>query len=169
MMDIQLRNWQLADVGALQALADNKKIADNLRDGFVHPYTLKDAEDYIQSCIQADERRAGPCAIIVDGVLAGSIGVFYGGDVYRKRAEIGYWLGEPFLGRGIITQAITMICQKVFDDGDIIRIYAEPFAPNIGSRRALEKAGFILEGIKKRSVYKNGQLLDSCIYALLKE
>jgi ribosomal-protein-alanine N-acetyltransferase len=97
----------------------------------------------------------------------GSIGVFVKDDVYRKSAEIGYWLGEPYWGRGIMTDAIRQMCRMAFERFDIVRIFAEPFAYNAGSMRALEKAGFTLEGVHRMSVFKNGQFYDSCTYALL--
>ena len=100
---------------------------------------------------------------------AGSIGLFLGSDVYRRSAELGYWLGEPFWGRGIMTAAVETMCREGFAAWDIVRIHAEAFARNAASRRVLEKAGFALEGTLRRSVYKNGEMLDSCIYALVRE
>jgi len=95
--------------------------------------------------------------------------VFLGSDVYRRSAELGYWLGEPFWGRGIMTAAVETMCREGFAAWDIVRIHAEAFARNAASRRVLEKAGFALEGTLRRSVYKNGEMLDSCIYALVRE
>ena len=108
-------------------------------------------------------------AIVVDGRAAGGISVCAGGDVYRRSAELGYWLGEPFWGRGIMTAAVETMCREGFAAWDIVRIHAEAFARNAASRRVLEKAGFALEGTLRRSVYKNGEMLDSCIYALVRE
>lgn len=167
--DILLRKWKIEDAGAVAKYANNKKIADNLRDAFPYPYTLEDAKRYVEAC--AENNETGQCcrAIVVDDEAVGSIGVFLKDDVYRKSAEIGYWLAEPFWGRGIITEAIRQICSYAFSHYDIARIFAEPFAINQGSRRALEKAGFKLEGILESSVYKNGQIMDSCVYALLRQ
>ena len=106
-------------------------------------------------------------AIAVDGRLAGSIGIFREKDVYQKSAELGYWLGRDYWGRGIMTWSVGKICAEALEQWDIVRIFAEPFARNLGSRRVLEKNGFRLEGIKKKSVYKAGELLDSCMYALV--
>lgn len=116
----------------------------------------------------ASGRRAG-VRFEVDGEAAGSIGLFLGSDVYRRSAELGYWLGEPFWGRGIMTAAVETMCREGFAAWDIVRIHAEAFARNAASRRVLEKAGFALEGTLRRSVYKNGEMLDSCIYALVRE
>jgi ribosomal-protein-alanine N-acetyltransferase len=166
-MQFVLRKWRPEDAGSIVKYADNKKIADNLRDGFPHPYSLSDAQNFIKNMGPDSDVRI--ClAIEIGGEAAGSIGVFLKEDVYRKSAEIGYWLGEPFWGQGVITDAIREICEIAFGKFDIVRIYAEPYAYNTGSRRALEKAGFTLEGVLKKSVCKNGEIFDSCIYALVK-
>jgi len=90
-------------------------------------------------------------------------------DIYRKNIEIGYFLTEELWGKGIITNAIKAITDYAFSKFDIIRVYAEPFADNPGSRRALEKAGFRCEALFRRNVIKNGMIKDSCIYSVLKE
>lgn len=166
-MEFTLRRWAGDDAPALVKYANNKKIADNLRDGFPYPYTINDAWAFLQSFIDADESKSFCRAIDADGEAVGSIGIFFKDDVYRRSAEIGYWLGEPFWGNGIVTAAIKLMCEEAFRRYDIVRIYAEPYAQNMASRRALEKAGFELEGILRKSVYKNGDIFDSCVYALL--
>lgn len=168
MSNFELRKWQRDDIESVAKHANNKKIADNLRNVFPYPYTLKDAEGYIKFCINGDESKQCCRAITVNGEAVGSIGVFIKDDVYCKSAEVGYWLGEEFWGKGIMSQAIKEISEFAFENYDIVRIYAEPFARNVGSRRALEKAGFKLEGVLEKSVYKNGEIGDSCIYALIK-
>ncbi len=166
-MQFELKKWALSDAGSIAEYANNKKIADNLRNAFPNPYTLADAISYIHAFQNDDPGRI--CrAIAIDGRAAGSIGVFTREDIYSKSAEIGYWLAEPFWNRGIMTQAIRQICDMAFDRLSIVRIYAEPFAHNSASRRALENAGFTLEGILKNNIFKNNKIYDSCIYALLK-
>lgn len=168
-MEFTLRPWRMEDAPAMARCAANPKIAANLRDAFPFPYTLADAEGYIRSCVEAGDERQLVRAIEIDGEAVGSIGIFPGSDVYRKSAELGYWLGEPFWGRGIMPEAIRMLCGEAFARFDLVRIHAEPFAHNQGSRRALEKAGFTLEGVLHKSVYKNGAYHDSCLYALVRE
>ena len=164
-MDFELRVWHPNDAIGLVRYADNPKIATQLRDVFPSPYRLEHARAYIEECLaDADQTRC--CrAIVVDGEAVGSIGAFPQGDVYRKSAEIGYWLAEPFWGHGIMSEAIRQMCKEACRRYGVIRIFAEPFANNVGSRRALEKAGFSLEGILRQSVYKNGVIQDSCVYA----
>jgi len=108
-------------------------------------------------------------AIILDGNFVGSIGVHLQSDVYRKSAEIGYWLAEEYWGNGIASKAVTEICKLAFDRYDIARIHAGAFGYNKRSQRVLEKAGFKLEGILEKSVYKNGKIHDSCMYAIINE
>ncbi len=168
-MKFVLRNWDIRDAGSLAHFANNEGIARNLRDVFPYPYALADAEGYIDGCLAADEGEALCRAIEIDGQAAGSVGLFRGNDVYRKCAELGYWLAEEYWGRGVMTEAVRQLCAEGFAKWDVGRIYAEPFADNIGSRRVLEKAGFALEGTMRRGAYKNGAYRDWCMYALLRE
>jgi len=167
-MAFELRKWLNSDADSVAKYANNINIANNLRNIFPYPYTIKDAKWYVNSCASNDEIRQYIRAIVVDGEAVGSIGVLIKDDVYCKSGKIGYWLGEPFWNRGIISEAIKQTCDMVFQKYDVIRIFAEPYAGNMGSRKVLEKAGFELEGILKKSVYKNGAIFDSCIYALIK-
>ena len=169
-MDFILREWRRSDAADVVKYANNDKIARNLRDIFPHPYILTDAEGFIESCIAADEEEQIFRAIEVDGRAVGSISLCLGSDVYRMTAELGYWLAEDFWGQGIMAQAVRQICAEGFARwGGLVRIHAEPFAHNAGSRRVLEKAGFTLEGVLRKSVCKRGRVCDSCMYALLVE
>lgn len=166
--DFRLRPWRREDAATIAPLADNPKIARWLRDVFPSPYTLRDAESYVEGCIMGEEQEL--CrAIEIDGRAVGSIGVFPGSDVYRKSGELGYWLAEEYWGRGIMTAAVCEICREAFGRFSLIRIFAEPFAENKGSRRVLEKAGFTLEGVMKNGITKNGRRMDYCMYAWLGE
>ncbi len=166
-MDFKLRPWRIEDAESLVSYANNSKIAANLRNAFPYPYTINDAKGYIDFCLGMKEELC--FAIEVNGKAVGSIGVFIKDDVYCKSAELGYWLGEPFWGKGVMSEAIIRICRLAFSQYDIVRIFAEPFARNMGSRRVLEKAGFELEGTLKKSVFKNGVIEDSLMYAKLKD
>lgn len=168
MTAFELRPWRESDAPAVARCADNPRIAATLRDVFPSPYTLEDARSYIRACMEAEGDAQLCRAIVAGGEAVGSVGLFVGGDVYRRSAELGYWLAEEYWGQGIMTRAVGQICREGFERFDIVRIYAEPFADNTGSRRVLEHNGFVLEGVKRDSVYKNGRLQDSCLYALLK-
>ena len=150
----------MADVEDVAHYANNEHIAANLRNVFPYPYTLEDAEEYVGSCVENSEERQICRAIVVDGHAVGSIGIFCGSDVYEKSGELGYWLAEEYWGQGIMTEAVKRICREAFEKFDIVRIYAEPYSYNIGSRSVLEKAGFSLEGIMKKAVCKWGKIYD---------
>ena len=163
-----LRPWEISDAGELAVIADNKNIADHLRDMFPSPYSIDDAIQWLSSVLEQE----GPkryFAIIVNGKLAGSIGLSPKTDIYRKNAEVGYFIAPEFWGKGIASAALKAVTAYAFGTFDIIRVYAEPFADNISSRRVLEKAGYTLEATFKNYVIKNGVIKDSCIYSVLKE
>ena len=165
-MNCILRKWRLSDAKDLAASLNNEKILNNLRDGLPYPYTEKDARDYVSLMLSSDADSTVAYAITVDGKAIGSIGAFRQKNIHRQTAEIGYYLAEEYWGRGIMTEAIRQLCKIIFDTTDILRIYAEPFAYNTGSRRALEKAGFVFEGTMKNNAVKNGKVLDMALYSL---
>ena len=167
-MKFQLRTWRLDDAFSIAVYANNEKIAANLRDIFPYPYSKEDAHAYIAGVLAADDTKQLVFAIDVQGEAVGSIGIALGNDIHCKTAEIGFWLGEPFWHKGIITQSIREMTAIAFQTYGIVRIYAEVFAHNTPSRKALERAGFTLEGILKNSICKQGKIFDSCIYALVK-
>ncbi|AKB28449.1 Ribosomal-protein-L7p-serine acetyltransferase [Methanosarcina siciliae C2J] len=165
-MDFELRKWNKSDTENFFKYSQNPKVVENMRDAF--PSTLEDCRKTVESFSSNEETQQFCRAIVVNGEAVGCIAIFSKNDVYCKSAEIAYWLGEPLWGRGIMSRAIKELCKTAFEQYDTVRIFAEPYAHNIGSRKALEKAGFVLEGTMKKSVYKNGRLFDSCMYALVK-
>ena len=165
-MNCVLRKWRLSDAKDLAEVVNNKRILNNLRDGLPFPYTEQDAADYIAAMLSSDENSTFAYAITMDDRAVGSIGAFRQDNIHRQTAELGYYLAEEYWGRGIMTDAIRQLCSILFETTDILRIYAEPFAYNTGSRRALEKAGFRLEGVMKNNAVKNGKVLDMALYSL---
>ena len=158
-----VRSWTSDDLGSLVKYANNRKIWLNLRDRFPHPYTRRDGRDYIH--LARSQRPETIFAIEVDGEAAGSIGFVPHADVERVSAEIGYWLGEPFWGRGIVSEALAAVTRHAIDAHHLTRLYAVPFAHNVASCRVLEKAGYVLEGRLRRSAIKDGVLVDQMQYA----
>ncbi|MCQ4794274.1 GNAT family N-acetyltransferase [Anaerofustis stercorihominis] len=167
-MKFELKNWDEKYIKDVAKHANNEKIASKLRDVFPYPYTYEDAEWYVKDCILNEGNNNITRAIVINGEAVGSIGVFVMDDVYKKSAEIGYWLGEDYWGRGIMSEAVNIIIKEAFDRFDIVRIHAEIFSNNPGSKGVLEKAGFKFEGRKEKSIYKNGEILDSLVYAYIK-
>ena len=168
-MNLAVRKWRIDDKSDLAIILNNPKVLNNLRDGLPYPYMEKDAEDFIRSMLSADKDNTFAFAITLDDKVIGSIGVFRQDNIHCKTAEMGYYIGEPYWGNGYATTAIKQVCKYVFEKTDIIRIYAEPFAHNIASCRALEKAGFQYEGTLKSNAVKCGSIVDMKMYALVRE
>lgn len=165
-MKCNLRKWRLSDARDLARLLSNRRILNNLRDGLPYPYTEQDAADYITAMLSAPESDTFAYAITAEDKVIGSIGAFRQSNIHARSAELGYYLGEAYWGRGLMTDAIRQLCDLLFQTTDLIRIYAEPFSCNIGSCRALEKAGFQYEGTLKNYAVKNTRVQDMRLYAL---
>jgi [ribosomal protein S5]-alanine N-acetyltransferase len=165
--DVVVREWRDADASALAPLADDREVWINLRDLFPHPYRISDARQFV-----ARAQRLKPptwFAIEAGGALAGGIGYAARTDVERIGAEIGYWLGRAFWGRGIMTSAVRLVTAYAFAaDPALQRVFALPFASNAASARVLEKAGYLREGTLRRSVIKDGRVLDQWMYAAVR-
>jgi ribosomal-protein-alanine N-acetyltransferase len=163
---VELRPWQWADSKKLTSLINNRKIWDNVRDYLPHPYTYKDADLFLQHNV--DQVVQTNFAVIRDGEITGGIGYIPKDDVYKFTAEIGYWIGEPYWGQGLATEAIRLLVKKIREQSPlIVRVYAEVFDYNKASMRALEKNGFYLETMRRKGVVKNGVIRDDYIFVLL--
>lgn len=168
-MNVSIRKWRLSDADDLATALSNKRILDNLRDGLPYPYTNKDAKAYIKSILSSDPDKTFAYAIDIDGRAVGSIGAFRQENIHFRTAELGYYLAEEYWSKGIMTSVVKLLCEKLFSETDLLRIYAEPFSYNTGSRRVLEKAGFKLEGIMKNNAYKNGRVIDMALYSYTRD
>lgn len=164
--EVRLRRLSTLDQDRLATLCNNKKIWDNVRDLLPHPYNGQHALEFIARC--GHEEPPVTFAIDYRGELAGCIGLVLQEDVYRLGAEIGYWIGEPYWGLGIATKAVELLSGYGFGELGLVRIFSGVFDFNKASQRVLEKAGFKLEGIFEKSVFKNGQIGNEYRYALLK-
>ncbi len=164
--EYKLRPWRIDDASALTRYANNKHIADNLRDTFPSPYTEKDAKEWIHHC------QAEPLtnfAIATKSEAIGNIGAHIGPDIHRYSAEVGYWIGEAYWNKGVMTRALKAFSAYAFDKLGMVRLYATVFEWNPASARVLEKAGYLLEGRLRKYVTKNGRIADALMYALVKE
>ncbi|HUR32735.1 MAG TPA: GNAT family protein [Vicinamibacterales bacterium] len=160
-----VRSWEFDDVPAVARHANNRRIWLNLRDRFPHPYTTSDSLSFIRR-VRATHPETN-FAIDVHGEAVGGIGFMLHTDVERVSAEIGYWLGESFWGRGICTAALRAVTRYAIEQHGLTRVYAVPFAHNDASCRVLEKAGYTLEGHMRRSAIKDGQITDQKLYAFV--
>ncbi|MFY9610594.1 MAG: GNAT family protein [Blastocatellia bacterium] len=159
-----IRDWRKGDEPSLVTHANNRKIWQNVRDAFSHPYTKADADDWIRKA--SSDLPMTSFAIEVDGLAVGGIGLVLQADIFRRSAEIGYWLGEDYWGRGIVSEAVEAFTEWSFATFDLCRIYAGVFEWNLASARVLEKAGYEFEGRMKKAVTKEGRTGDELIYAI---
>lgn len=162
----RLRPWLPGDEESLVRYSNNRKVWRNLRDAFPHPYSLEDAKHWIQ--IANPALPITNFAIVVEGAAVGGIGLVLKDDVFRRSAEIGYWLGEEFWGRGIVTEAVRTVTEYAFATFDLCRVYAGVFEWNPASMRVLEKAGYEFECRLRKSVTKDGETIDELIYAIVR-
>lgn len=161
--NVLIRNFTENDLPKLVEYADNKHVSKNLRDAFPSPYTLKDAWEFYE--IIKDENPKMTFAIEFDGEYVGNIGLVIGKDVYRNSAELGFFIGEPFWNKGIVTKAVSLITDYGFNSLGIVRIFSSVFEFNHASQRVLEKCGFEKEAVLKKSITKNGIIYDEIRYA----
>ena len=158
-----LRPLVTADAESLARHANDHGVWRNLRDRFPHPYTVADAQAYIAHAAARPVQTS--FGIVVDGEAIGNIGLMLGEDIARRSAEVGYWIGRAFWGRGIAVDALRATTQYAFDTLALARVFAVPFATTSRSVRVLEKAGYVREGVMRHSAVKEGRLLDQLLYA----
>jgi len=163
---VVLREISEADLPKMAEYSNNTKVSENLRDRFPNPYTINDAKSFFK--IVNEQNPKTFLAIEYEGEYVGNISLSVGSDVYRKSAEIGYFIGEPFWNRGITTKAVNLITKFGFEKLDIVRIYTGIFEYNKASQRVLEKCGFRKEAIFKDAIFKKGKLYDEIRFAKLK-
>ena len=164
-----MRLYRKGDELSLVESASNKKIAKNMFQGFPHPYTLEEAKKWVNLCLK--KNKTGPITgfvIDIDGKVAGTVG----GEIDIKRPftiGFGYWLGEKYWGKGIMSDAVKIFLNYIFKKfKKINRIESNVFPWNKGSQRVLEKNGFKLEGIARKSYLKDDKIIDVYKYAKLR-
>jgi RimJ/RimL family protein N-acetyltransferase len=161
----EVRSWEAGDIASLVEQANNHKIWRNLRDRFPHPYTAADGRRFMKTLRASTPETV--FAIAVDRKAVGGIGYLLQKDVERVSAEIGYWLGEAYWGRGIATEALIAVTSYAIERHGLSRLFALPFAWNTASCRVLEKAGYTLEARLRRSAIKDGEITDQFLYAFV--
>lgn len=173
----QIRSFRPDDAPALAQYTNNRKVWLNLRDAFPHPYKLEHAAAWIRmagrqypevSFAIASAAASTASSASTDEVIGG-IGLGLQTDVNYRSSEIGYWLGEPFWGRGIATAALSALTDYAFAHYDLIRLFAYVFEWNPASMRVLEKAGYTYEGRLRKSATKDGKIVDQILYAKVLE
>ena len=171
-MRIEIGEWQIRsfrpdDAPALTKYANNRNVWLNLSDRYPLPYRRDDAVAWIQEAMQQSPETMFAIASATEAI--GGIGLDLQSDVYRRSAEVGYWLGEPFWGLGIATKSLQALTEYAFAEFDLIRLYAHVFEWNPASARVLEKVGYKYEGRLRKSITKDGQAIDQSLYAIVRE
>lgn len=165
--EVAVRPLTEKDAAAIARYANNEKIAVNLRDGFPHPYTLEHAEMFISKMALKDPPMI--FAIEYQDEFCGVIGLSGQEDVYRMTSEIGYWIAEPFWGKGIASEAVRLLTAYGLDELGFVRIHTGVFEYNRASMRVLEKNGYTLDGIFRKSVFKQGRIWDEYRYSIVRD
>ena len=164
--DLALRRFRHEDRECLAALANNPNVVKFLALRFPHPYRLEDADVWIR--IAMDETRICNFAVEWRGEFVGGIGLVPLADIHSGTAELGYWLGEPYWGKGLASRAVALLLPHAFGELLFVRLQAEVFAGHSASMRVLEKNGFVREGILRKHISKNGVVTDAALYAKLR-
>lgn len=168
---IILRPWKSEDKQSLIKNANNYKIAINLRNQFPYPYTEQSADEWLDFVARLSSTESLFLAIETEEKAVGGIAITFGNDVHRCTAELGYWLGEAYWNRGIMTEAVVLLRKYAFEKfPHLQRLYAEPFSTNLGSTKVLEKAQFQFEGrLRKSVINRDGNVLDQLLYSFIRE
>lgn len=155
---INIRKLNESDASEMATLLNNKKVWDNLRNLVPFPYQLTDAVAFINLCQK--EKPLQTFGIEYKRQFCGVIGLTPMREKNGREVEIGYWIGEPFWGRGIATRAVDLACRYAFEDLDVLSIYAGVYAYNQASMQVLRKNGFRQEGRFKEAIFKNNRVWD---------
>ncbi len=159
--------WRDGDQERFLTLADDYDVWINLRDRFPHPYTRADAEFWV--ALNSDQDPVTQFAICDAAGPIGGIGLDLREADYRHSAEVGYWLGQPFWGRGIATHALRAVTAYGFERLGLIRIEAHVKSGNDASAQVLLKQGYEQEGLLRKAALKEGVPVDYLIFAVLRE
>ena len=158
-MKVELRKLKLSDASILQKLRDDKEVNKYL-EGSPYPYKLSDAKWSIKKGLKKDNYKF---AILVNKEFVGTIALENPNES-KTSFETGLFLGRKYWNKGIGTEALKEIVRFGFKELKLKRIWAGVLSNNVGSSKAVEKAGFKLEGRLKCATYKNRRYFDELIY-----
>jgi ribosomal-protein-alanine N-acetyltransferase len=167
--DIFLTEFRHGDQNALVEWFKAKEIYQNTFH-IPYPYTRAHADEWINRNLKDYERRQKPSSFAIrnaDGLLIGGAGLMLGDDQPLYKAEIGYWIAKPYWGQNIATDVVKTLCQYGVQEFGLVRITAHIYLANPASARVVEKCGFELEGVLRKSHLKDGTYLDSKLYSFI--
>jgi len=161
-----IRSFRPSDAASLTKHCGTYSVARNMNN-IPHPYSLQDAEEWI--AIASRGTPESHFALAIDDEVVGGIGVMLAAPdrlgVSGHCAEIGYWLGESFWGRGIVSEALAALTEWTFANLRVVRLQAAVYARNPASARILEKAGYTFEGRLHARYFRDGEFIDGLLYA----
>ena len=166
-----IRAYHPDDAEKVAAAANSPDIAKYMRNTYPYPYTVDNANYWINFANSASPLlNFGIYSPGDQADFLGGIGLRAGADVECRTYEVGYWIAPAAWGRGLATEALKGFCRWSFETfGEVLRLEASVFATNEASSRVLGKAGFVHEGTRRRAVWKNGEVLDVKVFGLLRE
>jgi ribosomal-protein-alanine N-acetyltransferase len=158
---IKLRGFLDSDIRSIARHANNFNVSRYMASRMPYPYTEGDAQWWVET---GSKEMGLNMAIDLAAECIGVVGVQFGQGELQYSAEIGYWIAEDHWGKGIATEAISKMTERVFSDTKIVRLSAPVFSPNKASMRVLEKCGYALEAIHHRAAFKNDEFMDEHIF-----
>ena len=161
-----VRSWRPEDAESLSAHLDNPNVTGQLLARHPRPYTVERARAWIDLCVlEADPVNF---AIADQREVIGGVSLYLQRGARARSAEVGFWVAEPFWGRGVASAAVGAFVEYAFSQFDLTRVYANVFSGNAASARVLEKTGFAYEGTMAKSVWKEGRAIDELVYAVVR-
>lgn len=163
-----LRGFTLSDKEVVQVLCDDKDIASKTL-SIPHPFNMEDAEAWIQDKIaffKQGKEMAWAICTIEDGTLLGAVGLTM--DSKNDAAELGFWMGREYRGRGYVTEAAKGVIDLAFLKLELNRVEAKHMAGNVASSKVLEKLGMQHEGLHRQQIKKWGEFKDIKSYAIIR-
>jgi ribosomal-protein-alanine N-acetyltransferase len=165
-----IRPYHLSDAEELARIANNPTVGRYMRNHFPSPYTIDDANFWINFNITASPVYNFCIAHPESNKIMGSIGLIPGEDVHCRSAELGYWIGEEYWGKGIVTEAVKGFVDWTYANfPQMERLHSDIFEDNKASIAVVERAGFLFEGRLRKAVYKNGKHMDALAYSFIRE
>ncbi|KAH6873153.1 hypothetical protein J4E91_001480 [Alternaria rosae] len=169
-----IRPMCLKDAASTSLHANDPLIAKYMRGTFPSPYTQSSAETWINTNLALTyQHHFVICERSAPELAIGGIGLKLGSDVYAHAAEVGFWVGKSYWGRGYITEALEAFTTWSFESYEnngqrLTKLYAGVFSGNGASMRCFEKCGYALEGVLRDNVYKNGEMRDEHMFGMRK-
>ena len=163
-----LRPFREGDEASLVRHGNDRAVWINMTNFFPHPYTPEAAASWVVRA-NSEPENGRDLAIDVDGEAIGALGFRRQADLGTRTAEIGYWLGQAFWGRGIATAAMKLATPVAFAQYNFVRLQAGVLSWNPASARVLSKAGYEHEATLRRAIYKDSQVCDRLVYTKLRD